>query len=340
MTSTLYSTGLGELNAETARQFDDARQSFSEAGTQARAAAARIRAQGRLLLLGMGGSHWANRMVVAQYRQLGLDTNAEVLSEYQRSPHAQDHVRVLTSQSGQSGEILRYLDEDPNGPDAIGLTLNASSPLGQITGSLIGAGGVEVPFAATRSLIVTLALHARILQELGMGAEPFLASLCRSSVVPSSTAARILSRSSMAVFCGRASLQGAAEAAALTFMELARIPVLALEAGQFRHGPIECIKGGIAVVFLRGPGDQADGIDALAKDCVSAGCEPIILDFNDGPEVPGCVSVPMPHTRELGSTVAGLVTLQRIVINAAALMVDDLGQPLRSTKVSSAERGS
>jgi len=90
---------------------------------------------------------------------------------------------------------------------------------------------------------------------------------------------------------------------------------------------------------LRGLGDKADGIAALAKDCVGAGCEPIILDFNGGPEVPGCVLVSMPYTRDLGSTVTGLVTLQRVVINAAGLMVDDLGQPVRSTKVSSGERG-
>lgn len=340
MTDNQYSTGLGELNAETARQFDDARDSFYVVAAQAQAAAVRIRAQSRLLLLGMGGSHWANRMVVAYYRQLGIDTSAEVLSEYQRAPHAQDHVKILTSQSGQSGEILRFLNEDPNGQDAIGLTLNASSALGQIPSSLVGSGGEEATFAATRSLIVTLALHARILQDLGMVADPFLEALCPSSVVNSSAAIGILSRASVAVFSGRASLQGAAEAAALTFMELARIPVLALEAGQFRHGPIECIDANTAVVFLRGPGDEGDGVDALAKDCVTAGCNPVILDFNDGPEVPGCVLVSMPHTRELGSTVAGLASLQRIVIDAAALMVDDLGQPVRSTKVTSGEGGS
>lgn len=338
MTDHQYSPGLRELDAETDRQFDDARHSFFEVASQAHAASVRIREQSRLLLLGMGGSHWANRMVVAYYRQLGIDTSAEVLSEYQRAPHAQDHVRILTSQSGQSGEILRFLNEDPNGQDAIGFTLNASSALGQLPGSLVGSGGEEATYAATRSLIVTLALHARILQDLGMVADPFLEALCPSSIVESSAAVGILSRASVAVFCGRASLQGAAEAAALTFMELARIPVLALEAGQFRHGPIECIDENTAVVFLRGPGDEGDGIDALAKDCVSAGCQPVILDFNHGLEIPGCVLVPMPHTRKLGSTVAALTSLQRVVIDAAALMVDDLGQPLRSTKVTSGER--
>ena len=337
MTSSRYCAGLEALNSETSRQFDDARQSFFGAADQARAAAARIRAQGRLLLLGMGGSHWANRMVVAGYRELAVDCTAEVLSEYQRAPHARDHVRILTSQSGRSGEILRFLEEDPHGQNAIGLTLDALSPLARTPGCLLGVGGVETPFAATRSLLVTLALHARILQELGMDAEPFLASLDQSSVVPASAAVGVLARAPFAVFCGRNDLQGAAEAAALTFMELARIPVMALEAGQFRHGPIECVVADTAVVLLRGPGDKADGMDELARDCVSAGCEPIVVDYGNGRKIPGCIHLSMPAARGLGAAVAGLATLQRLVIDAAADMVDDLGRPVRSTKVSSGE---
>jgi fructoselysine-6-P-deglycase FrlB-like protein len=45
----------------------------------------------------------------------------------------------------------------------------------------------------------------------------------------------------MPCIVARGAMQGTADAAAFSFMELARIPVLGLEAGQFRHGPFEMI---------------------------------------------------------------------------------------------------
>ena len=49
------------------------------------------------------------------------------------------------------------------------MTLDPSSTLGRALPCLVGAGGVEVAFAATRSLLVTLALHAGVLAALGGG---------------------------------------------------------------------------------------------------------------------------------------------------------------------------
>ena len=43
------------------------------------------------------------------------------------------------------------------------------------------------------------------------------------------------------VLSGRGMLHGVAEAAALNLMELARVPVLAQEGGQLRHGPMEIL---------------------------------------------------------------------------------------------------
>ena len=47
------------------------------------------------------------------------------------------------------------------------MTLDPASTLGRALPCLVGAGGGEVAFAATRSLTVTLALHAAVLAALG-----------------------------------------------------------------------------------------------------------------------------------------------------------------------------
>ena len=55
-------TGLQIIDAEMARQFPDAARTFADQAGAAADAAAQIRRAGRLHLLGIGGSHWVNRL--------------------------------------------------------------------------------------------------------------------------------------------------------------------------------------------------------------------------------------------------------------------------------------
>lgn len=80
----------------------------------ARAIAQALPESRRLLLLGMGGSHFAGRCAEVEYRRLGLDATALVLSEALYHPlPALPRVTLLSSQSGESGEIVRYLETPP-----------------------------------------------------------------------------------------------------------------------------------------------------------------------------------------------------------------------------------
>jgi fructoselysine-6-P-deglycase FrlB-like protein len=104
-----HSRGFEQLAAETGRQFADARATWDTVRPLADAHALKIKALGRLVLLGMGGSHWINRAAEPHYRGAGIDATAHVLSEYMRAPMpAPGAVRIITSQSGSSGEVVRY----------------------------------------------------------------------------------------------------------------------------------------------------------------------------------------------------------------------------------------
>ena len=59
----------------------DCRDSIAGAGQRAAQVAATIRRTGRLLLLGMGGSHAVGRALEPAYRTLGIDAIALPLSE-------------------------------------------------------------------------------------------------------------------------------------------------------------------------------------------------------------------------------------------------------------------
>ena len=84
---------------------------------------------------------------------------------------------MVTSQSGESAEVLRWFAEERAPRDSFGLTMEPTSSLANLVPCLIGAGGSEIPFAATRSLTVTLALHAAVLQHLGADLSPVFATL-------------------------------------------------------------------------------------------------------------------------------------------------------------------
>ena len=330
-------TGLDIINTELGRQFGDAAETFDTQSEAARSAANDIRKTGRLHLLGIGGSHWVNRLAEPFYRRVGIDATAHVISEYMRAPLPGPAVRLLTSQSGASGEILKFLETAPLGP-LHGLTLNADSPLARQIPCLTGAGPAEKSYAATRSVTITIAQHAAILSALGAELPGVSDALGTPKGLPDTSAATAqLSTARSAVFCARGALQGLADGLALTFLELARIPAMGLEAGMFRHGPIEMVDDSVATVFLRGQGDEGDNVDSLVQDLVEAGFRPVIIDFSGAAVIRGALTVPVPPARGLAAALRALPVAQRIVVDAAENIAPDMGRPLRSSKVTSGE---
>ncbi|SNB74045.1 Fructoselysine-6-P-deglycase FrlB with duplicated sugar isomerase (SIS) domain [Arboricoccus pini] len=337
MSTTPKPDGLVRLEAEMARQFQDASRSFEANQANAQAAARHIQETKRLHLVGMGASHWLNRTVEPLYRTHGIDATAVLASELLRAPLPGPATELLVSQSGASGEIVRYLDRRESDTEAFGLTLNASSPLGQRTTSLIGEGGPEQAFAATRSLAITLALHAAILKHLGSDPADFLSVLTAPPETESKGVPEQLAAARILILSSRGHLQGVVETAGLTFMELARRPALAIEGGQLRHGPLEVLSTETAIVLARPAGADADTVATVAQIALKAGLTPIVIDCSGAPPIEGARTVALPRLRGLAAAAIVLATLQRIFIDTATLLVPDIGTPLRSTKVTDGE---
>ena len=146
-------SGLALLEAEMGRQQADALASIpANAAMAGRIAASATRNQ-RLLLIGMGASHYANRIVEPLYRRLGIEASACTAAELMHAPPpAAARTIMFVSQSGESGEIVELLERQAPDEERFGMTLDASSTLGRALPCLVGAGGAEMAFAATRSL--------------------------------------------------------------------------------------------------------------------------------------------------------------------------------------------
>ncbi len=331
-------TGLELIEREIQRQHADALASFAGADFTAAEIARNARETGRLLLIGMGGSHFVNRVAEPVYRSLGLDASAVVASELLAQPIPDGpRTAILTSQSGASGEILQLLERPAGRERRFGLTLGAESPLARAMPCLIGVGGAEQGFAATRSLLVSLTLHAAVAVALGQSPADTLARLLTPPVPDVDEAVAQLAGCKSFAFSGRAELAGLAESGALGLMELARVPALALEGGQFRHGPLEVLSPDVGIVILRPAGAMAGAARAQVKVCLEAGTRPVVLDVSGEAPAEGAINLVMPRCAGLPAAIGMLPALQQLLIRVAGKRVERLGEPVRSTKVTGIE---
>lgn len=329
--------GLRAIDREMARQHADALASFRSNQEMAAKAAASLKRTGRLLLLGMGGSHAVSRTVEPLYRRLGIDAIALPLSEQLGAPLPLDGRTVfITSQSGESAEVLRWYDETGGSAETFGFTLENGSFLARTAPCLVGHGGTEQAFAATRSLTVSFALHLAILAALGESASEAVDVLENLQEPSIEEALSMLSAVRSVVTSGRR-LQGLAEAIALGLTELSRIPCFSLEGGQLRHGPMEMLSPEMGVVLFRGDDETADLVTAMAVSVVEAGARLVVFDASGRPPVAGAATIVFPPLTGLAAVFAMLPTAQRLMIAFAAARVTDAGTPVRSTKITRSE---
>ena len=327
-------TALGILEGERVRQHDDALAAYRAAGPMAERIAVSITETGRLLLLGMGASQHANRMAEAEYRSAGVDAQAMPLSEalYNPLPRGPRTV-VIVSQSGDTAEVASYLARPIAGEVRFGITMQPESTLGRALPCLVGHGEPEVAFAATRSLMITLGLHVALAQALGRDATGAVAALEASEQPGVGEAVEALEGRACVVFTGRGGLQGLADAAALTLMELARMPAFALDGGQFRHGPVEILGPDIGVVLLRDAAPAAGLAERLIEICASGGAVPVLFDASGRERPANTHSLVFPACHGLAAAIAMLPALQALAIGIASHRVADVGRPVRSQKV-------
>jgi fructoselysine-6-P-deglycase FrlB-like protein len=329
--------GLAAIDREMARQHADAISSYEAAQPMATRAAASLKRTGRLLLIGMGGSHAVNRAVEPLYRALGIDTVALPLSEQLGQPlPIAGRTIFVTSQSGESAEVVRWFNETGGTEETFGLTLEGSSFLASAAPSLIGTGGTELAFAATRSLTVTFALHLAILATLGDDPDAAIAALKTPEDHDIAAALTALENVATIVTSGRR-LQGIAEALALGLTELSRRPCFSLEGGQLRHGPMEMLGPEIGVVLFRGFDETAGLVTAMATSAVETGAPVILFDASGEAAVAGAVTIRFAPATGLAAIFAMLPVAQRLMIAFADARVENAGTPVRSTKITRSE---
>ena len=231
--------------------------------------------RGPLLLTGMGSSFHACQAAASAMGQRGVlavTTNTAELLHFQWRTAAAARAVVLVSQSGRSVEVLRLarkLGSLARRPRLIAITNGTDNPLTPMVDICLDtAAGVEVG-PSTKSYAATFVPLAALVETMSAAASRRSTASALSRVAEAAHAAAdaaeqlikqpdaladelydwLDGRKRVAIL-GRGVARGPAETSALVLKEAARFPAEALDAADFRHGPLELAGPDLAVVLL------------------------------------------------------------------------------------------
>ncbi|HVU09744.1 MAG TPA: SIS domain-containing protein [Phototrophicaceae bacterium] len=245
--------------------------------------AAELKSGRPVIITGMGGSYSAGMLLQYGLIESGIPAFVIESSEllyHQQALLANKPLIVMISQSGESREIVRLLDElttRRTDCTVVGLTNTPNSTLAQrSTHTLMMQAGDEKT-VSTKTYTCTLAAlillnsvltgsdHGVARQALEQAAQALETSLPTWETQAKQVAERIKATTFLECL-GRGAAKASAFTAALITKETAKLPTEAMVGGGFRHGPIEVVTPEISVMIFMGSGTDRSLNDLLAAD--------------------------------------------------------------------------
>jgi glucosamine--fructose-6-phosphate aminotransferase (isomerizing) len=260
---------------------------LAEAITTVTAATAELAAAGRLagpgpVFVGIGASQAAACAPVWTLRTRGVDACRLAAGDYPLPFPRGEHPLVGVSQSGRSTETLAVLESVA--PDRRYAVVNRTpSPIAATARTVLDIGNIPDSYASTVGYTATVAALG-ILADVWDGGRadpgwPELAGTLRETERRLSGPVRALAAAftgaRSADFVGSGPSVGSAEAAALLFREVARIPATGMGTRQYLHGSMESAGGGVHVLF--GEAREAE----VAVTLAAAGHQVILVTTGD-----------------------------------------------------------
>lgn len=106
----------------------------------------------------------------------------------------------------------------------------------------------------------------------------------------------------------------------------------ALEGGQLRHGPMEMLSEKTGIIILRASA-SAQLAEDLAVDCKAAGASIVVFDLSGSTPITNTPTINFAALSGMAAVFAVLPALQSLLVSLANGHVANVGQPLRSSKV-------
>ncbi|MEG1390806.1 MAG: SIS domain-containing protein [Angelakisella sp.] len=290
-----------------------------------------LRQAKRIVFSGMGTSHYAPSLVQDSLAARGpILIEAGELYEYNMELlTAPDTLLILISQSGESIEVCRILEELPKSCQVLAITNDPSSTLGR-------GGACVLQLYATSEMTITNRTYTNTLGVLQLlCASPEGLEDCAESILAAAqametllktpqfhsqidTAAHILGAAPAIHFIGRGG-PGlvSARQASLVFSEGAKCCGIGCSTGTFHHGPMEtCGAGHYGVVFQQQDA-YSEKTAALYQKMASLGSQ-VVLIGQCGQSLPNVTVITMPELPPAQFAFVAAVTFELLLVGTAA----------------------
>lgn len=300
----------------------------------------------RVLLTGMGASFHALhplflRLNTCAFAALAVETS-EFVHSLQNWFEPQTLI-IAVSQSGQSAEVVRLIEENRGRAAIVGVTNAVDSPLAHSANALIlTRAGEESSVSCKTYLTVLMALHllggflcgcdlSRTREELAQ-IIPAVVSYLRGWRDHVFEMATELGQVRHTFLLGRGSSLAAAGEGALIVKESVRLYAEAMSGAAFRHGPLEMVSGETFAVVFAGA-EATRGLQArLREDIRDAGGRTAWITQDIGP---GPWNVP--PTPASASYLLEILPVQMMTLAMAANAHVEAGRFARIPKITTTE---
>lgn len=255
-----------------------------------------------VVFTGMGGSYATCYAPVTSLGSQGMPAvmvdSAELL--YFRRPMLKGSaLLVVVSQSGESAEVVRlaeHLDGDGSRPCLVSITNGLNNRLARFADVALDTGAGPEQGPSTMTFGCALVLLAALSGILASGSVPQVCGQVAGAAEDAaawiehrleraeSDAERLthwLGKRSILTLLGRGSARAASEMGALTLKEAPRFPAEAMEAAQFRHGPLELAGGETAAVLISTEPATSDLDARLADELADSGVAVLWIGTTD-----------------------------------------------------------
>lgn len=276
---------------------------FGKGYNALQAAAELLCSKKRILLTGMGASHFACTpfcygLAGRGYPVTSVETS-ELLYFLPQLPDS-DTAAVLISRSGESVEVVRLLSRlKSSGAVLLGIVNVADSTLALGASQTLVMNSPPDQLVAIQTYIATLLVFALLeaamfgqldqaKSDLDKTAE-LLAKLVPECVTASEQWTEFLDGDQPMYLLGRGPAMGAVSEGVLLMHEIAKSPAIGMSAAQFRHGPVEVTDRRFRAIVIGTQPETAQLDAALAEDLSKMGGQIRWI----GPEISGANMVPL-----------------------------------------------
>jgi glucosamine--fructose-6-phosphate aminotransferase (isomerizing) len=305
----------------------------------------------RILLTGMGGSYFASYPIWLILANAGLPAilvDCAELIHHSRGLVTQRTLVWVTSQSGRSAEIVSALELIKQTGAAMLATVNdLGSPLAQAAQKNVIPIHAEVEkTVSTRTYINTLAVgqlaalyltngnFQQEVEDLQVTANGLIEYFSNWENHLQKIRDRIPPPRNL-VLLGRGPSLASAQTGALLLGEASKFAAIGMQAGEFRHGPMELVSPDLTVLIFAGPRETRGLNRRLYQDLNEAGARALWITSPE--EADHETVIHMPPAQGIGFPLAEIVPIQMLTIHLAESNNVEPGKFFRTGKVTLSE---